>query len=201
MSRCGGEGARARSRGGRGYVGRGHDVGRACLFFFDISGARDGMFSQTCLIHRVRFYYPPLVHMPCCHIPRSSGFESTKKRGQVTDGENRDLRNSPPPSPPPPATDALVGTPARRTILCVRACVCVLFLAAAAAPKVAYLRSYDWPSPSSHWIGRIERRARAPPPRREEGSGDDVLSFFFFTLPLVASLWWRGAVCVFCMYV
>lgn len=159
------------------------------------------MLSQTCLIHRVRFYYPPSCAYALLSYSPVLGFRVNQEKGTSDRRRKQRSEKQPPPLPPPPATDALVGTPARRTILCVRVCVCVLFLAAAAAPKVAYLRSYDRPNPSSHWIGRIERRARAPPPRREEGSGDDLLSFFFITLPLVASLWWRGAVRVFCMYV
>lgn len=149
------------------------------------------MFSQTCLIHRVRFYYPPSCAYALLSYSPVLGFRVNQEKG--TSDRRRKQRSEKQPPPPLPPLQPQTHSSAHRLDVrsCVRACVCVLFLAAAAAPKVAYLRSYDWPSPSSHWIGRIERRARAPPPRREEGSGDDVLSFFFFYapsggLPLVA---------------
>lgn len=174
----------------------GEGGGKWHVFFHLRCETRDGMFSQACLIHRVRFYlphhFPPSCAYTLLHFavifpgPRVSSHE----KGGRSDNENRYLRNR---APPHPATDALVGTPARRTILlCVR--VCFVF-----GPQQV---AYDRPSPSSHWIGRIDRRARAPPPpagRKDLAANDDLLSFSsFFTLPLVA--WCSVCVCV-CMYV
>lgn len=156
--------------------------------------------SQTCLIHRARFYLPhhlpPLVHMPSCHIPRSSGFETAQEKGRSD--RRRKQRSEKPPPPPPPATDALVGTPADvRSCVCV--CVCCFWLLAAGCPQCCLL-TYDRPSPSSRWIGRIERGARAPPPHTHAGRKDlTTTAICFPSFSYAPYLWWRSAVCAACV--
>lgn len=153
--------------------------------------------SQTCLIHRARFYLPhhlpPLVHMPSCHIPRSSGFETAQEKGR---SDRRRKQRSEKPPPPPSSHRRTRRHTGRRTILCVR--VCVLFLAAG-CPQCCLL-TYDRPSPSSHWIGRIERRARAPPPHTHAGRKDlTTTAICFPSFSYAPYLWWRSAVCAACV--
>lgn len=169
------------------------------MFFSAISGrcceARDGMLQQPdmldppCQTLLTPSPSPSLCICPPVIFPGPRVSRLPKKKGKVTNAENRDLTNRPPPLQP--QTHSSAHRPTYDP-------VCVLFLAAG-CPQCCLL-TYGRPSPSSHWIGRIERRARAPPPHTHAGRKDlTTTAICFPSFSYAPYLWWRGAVCAACV--
>lgn len=159
------------------------------------------MFSQTCLIHRVRFYYPPSCAYALLSYSPVLGFRVNQEKG--TSDRRRKQRSEkqpPPPSPPSSHRRTRRHTGSTYDPVCARVCVCCFWLLLLPPKLLTYevmigrVRPHTGSDASSvvrahhHHAGRKDLATICFP-------------FFFITLPLVASLWWRGAVCVFCMYV